>query len=142
MEYEGKAYCTEDYSMLFANRCAGCERPLIGPYMVALNKNWHKECFVCREPSCTNHLTKELFYEHQGFPYCEYHYYALQSNICASCRKPVIGRCVVALDKKWHPDHFKCAFCQKQIDTLGTGAGYKERNGKAYDASCYLKLFC
>ncbi|KAL2918734.1 hypothetical protein HK105_201568 [Polyrhizophydium stewartii] len=104
-EYDGKAYCEEDYAMLFAQRTV---------------------------------LTAEGFYDYNGEPFCEFHYYQKGSNICDACRKPIIGRCVVAIDKKFHPMHFVCSFCQTNLD----GQGYKERNAKPYCGSCYIKLFC
>ena len=47
MQYDGKAYCQEDYASLFAGRCAGCQQNLMGEYISAMDKNWHNECFTC-----------------------------------------------------------------------------------------------
>jgi hypothetical protein len=47
MQYDGKAYCEDDYASLFAGRCAGCHLFLTTEYITALDKTWHNECFVC-----------------------------------------------------------------------------------------------
>jgi len=33
--------------------------------------------------------------------------------ICAACRRPIEGRCVNALGKQWHPEHFVCVTCER-----------------------------
>jgi len=33
--------------------------------------------------------------------------------ICAACRRPIEGRCVNALAKQWHPEHFVCVTCER-----------------------------
>lgn len=47
MEYQGKAFCSEDYSTLFASKCAHCMQPLLEDYVTALSKNYHKNHFIC-----------------------------------------------------------------------------------------------
>ncbi|KAG8146186.1 hypothetical protein E2320_012560 [Naja naja] len=54
------------------------------------------------------------------------------------CQKPITGRCITAMAKKFHPEHFVCAFCLKQLNK-GT---FKEQNDKPYCQNCFLKLFC
>ena len=39
--------------------------------------------------------------------------------------------------KKFHPEHFVCAFCLKQLNK-GT---FKEQNDKPYCQPCFTKLF-
>ncbi|KAI8911732.1 paxillin [Gorgonomyces haynaldii] len=139
MEYDGKAYCRDDYEALFAGICYGCNKKLVGSFLSALNKTWHNDCFVCSSPSCHKQLADTVFYELNNKPYCEYHFYEAEQNICNSCQKPIIGRCVAALGQKFHPQHFQCGFCQKVLDS--TSAGFKEKNHKAFCAACYLKLY-
>ncbi|KAJ8324553.1 hypothetical protein QVD99_002570 [Batrachochytrium dendrobatidis] len=137
-EYEGKAYCEDDFIMLFAKKCALCQEPILGEIISALTRQWHTHCFVCSEESCNIVLGAEGFYDYGGKPFCEFHYYQKGSNICNVCTKPIIGRCVVIGDRKYHPMHFTCGFCQTNLD----GQGYKQRNGKPYCGNCYMKLFC
>ena len=47
MQYDGKAYCREDYESLFAGKCSACHKPLNDQYITALDRTWHHNCFKC-----------------------------------------------------------------------------------------------
>lgn len=134
-EYEGRAYCRKDYYNMFAPKCGGCGKPILSNYISALNHQWHPECFVCRE--CYAPFTNGSFFELDGKPYCETHYHLLRGSLCSGCQKPITGRCITAMGKKFHPEHFVCAFCLKQLNK-GT---FKEQNDKPYCHQCFQKLF-
>lgn len=53
------------------------------------------------------------------------------------CLFLVLGRCITAMFRKFHPEHFVCAFCLKQLNK-GT---FKEQNDKPYCHGCFDKLF-
>uniref|UniRef100_A0A8B9FZF8 Leupaxin n=1 Tax=Amazona collaria TaxID=241587 RepID=A0A8B9FZF8_9PSIT len=55
-------YPPQDFLAMFAPKCQGCERPVTGSYLSALEGVWHPECFVC---------TVSL----EGRPYCEQHFH-------------------------------------------------------------------
>ncbi|XP_032953590.1 paxillin isoform X4 [Rhinolophus ferrumequinum] len=135
-EKDGKAYCRKDYFDMFAPKCGGCTRAILENYISALNTLWHPECFVCRE--CFTPFINGSFFEHDGQPYCEVHYHERRGSLCSGCQKPITGRCITAMAKKFHPEHFVCAFCLKQLNK-GT---FKEQNDKPYCQNCFLKLFC
>nr|XP_033810753.1 paxillin isoform X2 [Geotrypetes seraphini] len=135
-ERDGKAYCRKDYFDMFAPKCGGCARAILENYISALNTLWHPECFVCRE--CFTPFINGSFFEHDGQPYCEVHYHEHRGSLCSGCQKPITGRCITAMGKKFHPEHFVCAFCLKQLNK-GT---FKEQNDKPYCQNCFLKLFC
>ncbi|XP_075837024.1 paxillin isoform X5 [Microtus pennsylvanicus] len=135
-EKDGKAYCRKDYFDMFAPKCGGCARAILENYISALNTLWHPECFVCRE--CFTPFVHGSFFEHDGQPYCEVHYHERRGSLCSGCQKPITGRCITAMAKKFHPEHFVCAFCLKQLNK-GT---FKEQNDKPYCQSCFVKLFC
>ncbi|XP_025089653.1 leupaxin-like isoform X1 [Pomacea canaliculata] len=134
-EKNGKAYCREDYFQMFAPKCGGCGMPIMENYISALNRQWHPQCFACWE--CQAPFGTGSFYDHEGLPYCETHYHAKKGSLCASCQKPITGRCITAMFKKFHPEHFVCAFCLKQLNK-GT---FKEQNDKPYCHPCFVKLF-
>lgn len=77
------------------------------------------------------------FFDYEGQPYCEVHYHAKRGSLCAGCHKPISGRCITAMFRKFHPEHFVCSFCLKQLNK-GT---FKEQNDKPYCHSCFEKLF-
>ncbi|XP_044776866.1 paxillin isoform X5 [Neomonachus schauinslandi] len=135
-EKDGKAYCRKDYFDMFAPKCGGCARAILENYISALSTLWHPECFVCRE--CFTPFVNGSFFEHDGQPYCEVHYHERRGSLCSGCQKPITGRCITAMAKKFHPEHFVCAFCLKQLNK-GT---FKEQNDKPYCQNCFLKLFC
>ena len=56
------------------------------------------------------------YFEYEGAPYCETHYHAMRGALCAGCGKPISGRCVTAMFRKFHPEHFVCSFCSKQLN--------------------------
>ncbi|XP_041914911.1 paxillin a isoform X2 [Alosa sapidissima] len=134
-EKDGKAYCRKDYFDMFAPKCGGCARAILENYISALNSLWHPECFVCRE--CFTPFINGSFFEHEGQPYCEAHYHERRGSLCSGCQKPITGRCITAMGKKFHPEHFVCAFCLKQLNK-GT---FKEQNDKPYCQGCFIKLF-
>ncbi|XP_069940226.1 leupaxin isoform X11 [Cherax quadricarinatus] len=134
-EKDGKPYCRDDYFNMFAPKCGGCNSPIMENYISALNAQWHPECFVCRD--CRQPFNGGSFFDHEGMPYCETHYHAKRGSLCAGCSKPITGRCITAMFRKYHPEHFVCSFCLKQLNK-GT---FKEQNDKPYCHGCFDKLF-
>jgi hypothetical protein len=47
---------------------------------------------------------------------------------CASCEGVIIGRIVSAMNKRWHPDCFKCETCRMLLEHVSS----YEHDGKAY----------
>ncbi|XP_048582547.1 leupaxin isoform X2 [Nematostella vectensis] len=134
-ERDGKPFCRGDYYAMFAPRCGGCGQPIMDNYISALSAHWHAECFICTE--CRQPFPGGSFFDHDGRPYCEMHYHAKRGTLCYSCQKPITGRCITAMHRKFHPEHFVCAFCLKQLNK-GT---FKEQNDKPYCHPCFVKLF-
>ncbi|XP_074641566.1 paxillin-like isoform X2 [Tubulanus polymorphus] len=134
-EKNGKPYCRDDYFEMFAPKCGGCIQPIMDNYISALNKQWHPECFICQD--CHMPFSGGSFFEYEGLPFCETHYHAKKGSLCAGCNKPITGRCITAMYRKFHPEHFVCAFCLRQLNK-GT---FKEQNDKPYCHACFVKLF-
>uniref|UniRef100_A0A2K6FFJ6 Paxillin n=1 Tax=Propithecus coquereli TaxID=379532 RepID=A0A2K6FFJ6_PROCO len=136
-EKDGKAYCRKDYFDMFAPKCGGCARAILENYISALNTLWHPECFVCRE--CFTPFVNGSFFEHDGQPYCEVHYHERRGSLCSGCQKPITGRCITAMAKKFHPEHFHfvCTHCQEEIGSRN----FFERDGQPYCEKDYHNLF-
>uniref|UniRef100_A0A8C0G7G9 Transforming growth factor beta 1 induced transcript 1 n=1 Tax=Chelonoidis abingdonii TaxID=106734 RepID=A0A8C0G7G9_CHEAB len=132
-EKDGAPYCERDYFQLFSPRCGLCNEPI-------LDVSW---CGACTHPSCPSSqecyapFLQGSFFEHGGRPFCETHYHKQRGSLCWGCEKPIAGRCITAMARKFHPEHFVCAFCLKQLNK-GT---FKEQNDKPYCHPCFLKLF-
>ncbi|XP_076253215.1 paxillin isoform X4 [Rhynchophorus ferrugineus] len=115
--------------------CSACEKPIVGQVITALGKTWHPEHFTCAH--CTQELGTRNFFERDGKPYCEPDYHNLFSPRCAYCNGPILDKCVTALEKTWHMDHFFCAQCGKQFGE----EGFHEREGKPYCRDDYFDMF-
>ncbi|XP_075895702.1 leupaxin [Nelusetta ayraudi] len=135
LEKDGKPYCNDDFYNLFSPRCTGCGRSVRQNYLSAANGTWHPECFVCAE--CRQPFTDGSFMELDGRLLCSLHYHSSQGTLCGSCREPITGRCVSALGRKFHPEHFVCALCLRQLNQ----GVVKEERGKPYCLVCFEKLF-
>jgi len=134
-ERDQRPYCEGCFYNVYASRCAGCNQAIRGECINALGQQWHPEHFVCQY--CQKSFAGGSFFEFGGKPYCEVHYHQQTGSLCAGCWTAITGRCVNALDKKWHPEHFVCAFCMNPL----AGGSFTENNGKAYCKECHSKLF-
>jgi paxillin len=134
-ERDGRPYCEQDFFGMYAPKCASCREAIRGDCINALGQQWHPEHFACSY--CQKSFNGGSFFESGGKPYCETHYHQQTGSLCSGCGKPITGRCVNALDKKWHPEHFVCAFCMNPL----SGGSFTEHNSKAYCKECHGKLF-
>ncbi|XP_074524786.1 leupaxin [Halichoeres trimaculatus] len=135
LEKDGKPYCSRDFYHLFAPKCSGCGESVRENYLTAANGTWHPECFVCAD--CLKPFTDGCFMELEGRPLCSLHFHSRQGTLCGGCSEPITGRCISALNRKFHPEHFVCAFCLRK---LSQGI-FKEQKGKPYCSACFDKLF-
>ncbi|EUB60957.1 Paxillin [Echinococcus granulosus] len=135
-EHQGKVFCPNCYYSKFGERCGGCRKPITDAYITALEQPWHEDCFKCKD--CGLKLTGRSFYAENGYLYCEQHHRRNLGMVCAACQEPISGsRCINALGNRYHPQHFVCTYCLRQLST-GT---FKERLGKPYCDSCFRQLF-
>lgn len=115
--------------------CASCDKPIVGQVITALGKQFHPEHFTCNH--CNQELGTRNFFERDGNPYCEADYHNLFSPRCSYCNGPILDKCVTALDKTYHIDHFFCAQCGQQFGD----DGFHERDGKPYCRKDYFDMF-
>ncbi|KAJ3179593.1 hypothetical protein HDU87_002799 [Geranomyces variabilis] len=149
MEADGMPYCPEDFMALFAYGCSKCKKPLVGDYITATGKRFHRECFGCM--ACKRPLATDGFFEHDGNPYCERDYHILTAPKCATCDGPLIGRAVNACGKRYHPECFQCCFCKIELElpTVEPGwggptkgkQGFRAKDQNPYCHPCFLKLY-
>jgi len=50
-----------------------------------------------------------------------------------------VQKCVTALDKPWHPEHFCCMMCGR---LLGDDVGFHEHDGRPYCEYACLCVYC
>ncbi|RNA08466.1 paxillin isoform X2 [Brachionus plicatilis] len=135
LEIENSAYCKDCYVSNMAPKCKRCSKAIIENFISALNGYWHPHCFVCQE--CAMPFNSSCFFEYADMPYCEFHYHQKRGSLCSTCQAPINGRCITALNKKFHPEHFTCSYCLKQL-SKGT---FRENNERPFCHQCYKKLF-
>lgn len=111
--------------------CATCKRPILGEMMQAMGKTFHPEHFVCG--NCQDPLGTRNFYEVDGQPNCDKCYQGLFCPKCGHCNRPIMDRCITALGKKWHPEHFVCASCSSPFP----GGSFFERDSRPFCESCF-----
>lgn len=134
-ERDGNPYCESDFYGLFAPKCGKCNGPIRSDCINALGKQWHPEHFNCT--TCGKSFGGGTFFEHGGMPYCDVHYHNQAGSLCGGCNQPITDRAINALGKKWHPDHFTCAFCVNPL----VSTDFATEGDKAYCRSCHSRLF-
>jgi LIM domain len=115
--------------------CAHCQKPILGEVIQALNRTYHPEHFMCG--NCQSPLGTSNFYEQDGVPNCEKCYQELFCSRCAHCDEPITGRCITALNRKWHLEHFVCGQCLGPFP----GGTFFEKEGRPYCDNCFHNAF-
>ncbi|GAN11163.1 transforming growth factor beta-1-induced transcript 1 protein-like isoform X2 [Mucor ambiguus] len=85
MVHNDKPYCQEDYMKMCGKKCNGCGEYISGEYINALDKEWHKPCFICTD--CKRPFTGGSFLVRDNMPYCEQHYHHPTSNTATPQRQ-------------------------------------------------------
>jgi len=65
---KGRPYCLDCYADLFCPVCFGCNKPITGAVLKALDTTWHKNCFVCVK--CGKPITGDFTSTPDGMPLC------------------------------------------------------------------------
>ncbi|KAF0766838.1 paxillin-like isoform X6 [Aphis craccivora] len=119
-EREGRPYCEPDYHNLFSPRCAYCNGPILDVSTASLK---------------TAPSTVPLIFDACG---------GVGTAIVVTCNKDFVhsngherAKCVTALEKTWHTEHFFCAQCGKQFGE----EGFHEREGRPYCRDDYFDMF-
>ncbi|CAD5231789.1 unnamed protein product [Bursaphelenchus xylophilus] len=133
-EKDGYAYCNEDFYQTYAPKCKGCEKPITAKFITALDTHWHPECFVC--DVCSESLFESTFHQDGVTFLCRTHYLLKYGNVCYQCQEPIAGKCVTALGRKYHLDHFCCCYCNKMLCS-GT---FKHLHGRLYCSPCFDRV--
>jgi paxillin len=134
-EKEGRPWCKNCYSTNFSYRCAACDQGIMGDVVNALGRHWHPEHFVCA--FCQMPFEGGTFFAKEGRPYCRQHYNMQTGSACGGCGMAITGRVVEGMGRKWHPEHFVCAFCNTPL----TGGGYQQHEGRPYCRNCSSRMF-
>lgn len=77
--------------------CAGCQTPIIGRIVNAMNQRWHPHCFMCAE--CGELLEHVSSYEFEGKAYCHLDYHDVSRVLDIFFSSPVTTDCSLSLEK-------------------------------------------
>ena len=136
MEEGGKIYCQEDYLELFGTKCHGCKRPIEDACIRFLDRAYHPNHFVCAE--CGIGLLGKEYKDDEGDPFClkckaiRVRVRATKNDLCARCKKPILGEYIILNGQKIHPEHYRCESC---------GTEFLGGNAKEYDGKNYVSFF-
>jgi RhoGAP domain/LIM domain/RhoGEF domain len=112
--------------------CAGCKKAIESGGLAALDKKWHRECFVCQK--CRGALSGSFIRgKEDGMPYCK-NCFAQKSGAgsCMGCGQPISGQFFRAMGGTWHPkDCFVCSNCKGSLT-----AGFFDKGGKPVCKDC------
>ena len=138
MEQDSLPYCRSCFLGKLSPKCCQCSTPIADRYVVAFNKEYHRECFRCEdcgddgsslafEPSNLNNVSNYdeaglYYFSIEGKPFCKHHYEERVGRQCCHCGRRIIGRCMAAMSRQFDEQEFICAFCQRHL----TAARYYE----------------
>ncbi|KAG1453609.1 hypothetical protein G6F55_008049 [Rhizopus delemar] len=111
---QGQPLCERDYFKHLKLVCAECDEPLLGTYIIALDKKYHPEHFTCSDCS-TVFGPDDCYYEHDRQVYCHFHYSTRFAIACAGCNMAILKQYVEierenSIVDHWHPE---CYMIQK-----------------------------
>jgi len=115
--------------------CDLCHIPILIQYSEALGKRYHTEHFKCTKYNKVI-ATDKYFVTDQSI-WCVECFDSLKGGRCAGCEQVIAGNFIVALGKKWHPEHFSCTTCKKSF----TDGKCYEYNGMPYCETHYRQAF-
>ena len=114
--------------------CSECTAPMEGPVVVALGKAFHPDCFAC---CVCNNVLEGKFFSEGGKAFCEAHAGVDSGEKCEGCGQGITSKYVWgALEKKFHPECFKCYKCEKARSKY-----YLAPNGRVYCHEDFLAVY-
>eukprot|EP00051_Salpingoeca_urceolata_P006128 m.81564 g.81564 ORF g.81564 m.81564 type:complete len:408 (-) comp14696_c0_seq3:126-1349(-) len=110
--------------------CAACGDVIQRRAVLAMGKQWHKECFTCA--TCHVQLSG-TFVPHDGKPYCERDFAKLLGLHCSTCTLGIKGEYLVLGDRKFHKECARCGICSS---VCRSGARVVLPRGRQAHVSC------
>ncbi|KAG9479763.1 hypothetical protein GDO78_011676 [Eleutherodactylus coqui] len=143
---QGDYICTLDYQKHYGTRCFSCDEFIEGEVVSALGKTYHPFCFVCaicRSPfppgdRVTFNGKECVCQKCTVSPTVGNSNLSIQSlRNCGGCGLEIKnGQSLVALEKHWHLDCFKCKICGVHLK-----AEYISKDGIPYCEMDYHSKF-
>lgn len=115
IEFNSRLLCMLCYHKELSNKqnldiCQTCLKVIQGKPLRFRGDPYHPYHFNCSQCKCDlDHTARDV----GGKLYCLPCHDKMGIPICATCRRPIEGRCVNALGKQYHPEHFVCVTCER-----------------------------
>ncbi|XP_055594939.1 lipoma-preferred partner homolog [Uranotaenia lowii] len=125
---DGKPYCEEDY-LNTLEKCSVCLKPILERILRATGKPYHPQCFTCI--ICGKSLDGIPFtVDATNQIYCIEDFHKKFAPRCCVCNKPIMPEPgqdetirVVALDRSFHINCYKCEDCGLLLSSEAEGRG-------------------
>jgi hypothetical protein len=115
--------------------CGTCGETIESNYIDVLGRKYHVDCKLCEQ--CQKPLAGRHYIIVNGCAVCLEHRQEFMK--CAECRETIDGEYVVAAKKNYHPEHFNCNRCGRNL------AGRRffslpENNNNACCQQCWFEI--
>nr|XP_017011830.1 LIM domain-containing protein C4F6.12 isoform X2 [Drosophila takahashii] len=125
---DGKPYCEYDYLQTL-EKCSVCMKPILERILRATGKPYHPQCFTC--VVCGKSLDGKLFtVDATNQNYCITDFHKKFAPRCCVCKQPIMPDPgqeetvrVVALDRSFHLECYKCEDCGLLLSSEAEGRG-------------------
>ncbi|XP_023343817.1 thyroid receptor-interacting protein 6 isoform X2 [Eurytemora carolleeae] len=107
-------YC-EFHKTVSLDKCSICQDFITEGGIQTNGRNYHISCFTCSE--CSQPLSGKFYTTADGKNICELDYKRSREK-CFHCSLPMLDQILTALDRKYHPQCFRCALCDIPLDGI------------------------
>lgn len=141
---DGKPYCEEDY-LNTLEKCSVCVKPILERILRATGKPYHPQCFCC--VVCGKSLDGIPFtVDATNQIHCIEDFHNKFAPRCCVCRLPILPEPgqeetvrVVALDRSFHLQCYKCEDCGLALSSSAEGRGCYPLDDHVLCKSCNAK---
>lgn len=141
---DGKPYCEEDY-LNTLEKCSVCTKPILDRILRATGKPYHPKCFKC--VVCGKSLDGIPFtVDATNQIHCIDDFHRKFAPRCCVCKRPIMPELgqdetvrIVALDKSFHVNCYKCEDCGLILSSEPEGRGCYPLDDHILCKSCNAK---
>ncbi|XP_052864571.1 lipoma-preferred partner homolog [Anopheles cruzii] len=141
---DGKPYCEEDY-LNTLEKCSVCQKPILERILRATGKPYHPQCFTCIV--CGKSLDGIPFtVDATNQIHCIEDFHKKFAPRCCVCKLPIMPEPgedetvrVVALDRSFHINCYKCEDCGLLLSSEAEGRGCYPLDDHILCKSCNAK---
>ncbi|RWS30723.1 lipoma-preferred partner-like protein [Leptotrombidium deliense] len=138
---DGKPYCEQDY-LNTLEKCCVCKKPILDRILRATGKPYHPDCFTC--VVCGKCLDGIPFTVDSGNRiHCIEDFHKKFAPRCCVCKNPIMPEAgqqetvrIVALDRSFHVNCYKCEDCGLVLSSEAEGRGCYPLDGHILCRNC------